>query len=46
MEKEKLHSYTVSVDYEICCFSEEEAESEYINGDGTVVHIHDNGEIE
>lgn len=47
MEDElKLHSFTVSVDYEITCFTEEEAESFFENGSPTIVYIEDNGPIE
>lgn len=47
MEEEmKLHSFTVSVDYEITCYTEEEAESFFESGSPIVVHVEDNGPIE
>lgn len=47
MEEEmKLHSFIVSVDYEISCYTEEEAESMYSSGCPVVVHIEDLGPIE
>lgn len=41
----ELHSFTVSVDYEIVCCTEEEAAEFYESGTAYIVHIEDNGEI-
>lgn len=43
--EEELHSYIVCVEYEISCFSEEEAEMFYQDGNPVIVHIEDNGPI-
>lgn len=45
-EEVKLHSFTVSVDYEIVCYSEEEAMEYFQSGVENIVHVEDNGEIE
>ncbi|MBR1611885.1 MAG: hypothetical protein IJ672_10490 [Methanobrevibacter sp.] len=42
----KLHSFTVSVDYEITCYSEEEAIEFFGDGEPMIVHVEDNGAIE
>lgn len=45
-EEMKLHSFTVSVEYEITCYTEEEALEYFSSGSESIVHIEDNGEIE
>ena len=45
-EEMKLHCFTVSVDYEITCYTEEEALACFSSGSENIVHVEDNGEIE
>ena len=45
-EEMKLHSFTVSVDYEIVCYTVEEALACFSSGSENIVHVEDNGEIE
>ena len=44
-EEMKLHSFTVSVEYEIVCFTEQEAIAYFSSGSENIVHVEDNGEI-
>lgn len=46
MQEMKLHEFIVSVDYSICCYTEEEAKEYYASGDPIIVHVEDAGEIE
>ena len=46
MKEMKLHEFIVSVDYSICCYTEEEAEEYYASGVPIIVHVEDGGEIE
>lgn len=45
-EDMKLHSFTVSVDFEITCYSEEEAREFCLDGIPNIIHVEDNGAIE
>lgn len=45
-EEMKLHSFTVSVEYEITCYTEEEALACFSSGSENIIHVEDNGEIE
>lgn len=42
----KLHSFTVSVDYTIECYSDEEALAFFDTAEPIIVHVEDNGPIE
>lgn len=44
-EEMKLHSFTVSVEYEIVCFTEQEAIACFSSGSENIVRVEDNGEI-
>lgn len=46
MQEMKLHEFIVSVDYSICCYTEEEAKEYYASGVPNIVHVEDEGEIE
>ena len=45
-EEMKLHSFVVSVEYEVTCYTEDEALSFYAEGQGNIVDVCDMGAIE
>ena len=42
---EKPHMYSVSVEYTVLAYSEEEAEAMYSEGDANIVDVCDMGEV-